>query len=217
MGSRERRRSEGIRRGQRLSELVSRAAWTGRTDLGLARRAVAAALGISASKLQRWEHDQPPRPTLPDAAEWLSVLGLDLVVTVHPGGSPLRDSAHARLVSRFLVLVPARIPRRLEAPIPSVRDQRAWDVLLTFGQTRVGVAAETRLRDWQALLRREQLKARDASVDHLLLVLMDTHANRRAVREAGPALLAELPLEGRAIRAALRLGRAPGASGLLFL
>ena len=53
-----------------------------------------------------------------------------------------------------------RIPRQLEAPIPQARDPRAWDVLLTFGKARVGVAAETRLRDWQALLRREQMKAR---------------------------------------------------------
>ena len=89
--------------------------------------------------------------------------------------------------------------------------------MLEFGATRVGVAIETRLRDWQALLRREHLKARDGQVDRILLVLLDSHANRRAVREAGEALRAELPLDGRALRRALREGRDPGAGGLLFL
>jgi uncharacterized protein YcaQ len=114
-------------------------------------------------------------------------------------------------------LVNPRIPRQLEAPIPQARDMRAWDVLLRLGKARVGVAAETRLRDWQALLRREQAKARDSSVDRILLVLANTHANRRAVREAGDALGTQLRLDGRTLRRALANGRDPGASGLLFL
>jgi hypothetical protein len=90
-------------------------------------------------------------------------------------------------------------------------------VLLDFGTARAGVAVETRLRDWQALLRREQAKARDSNVGLIILVLADTHANRRAVREAGEALRSELPLDGRGLRRALREGRNPRASGVLFL
>jgi transcriptional regulator with XRE-family HTH domain len=186
-------------------------------NLGLTQRAVAAALGISPSKLARWEHNEPPHPTIPGAAEWLSVLSLDLVLKTYPGGAPLRDSPHVRLVNRFLELIPPVVPRRLEAPIPIPRDLRAWDVLLMLGSARVGVAVETRLHDWQELLRREQQKARDTPVDYLFLVLANTHSNRRAVKEAGAALRSELPQDGRAIRAALRLARDPGASGLLFL
>jgi len=206
-----------MQRGLRLGRGLRQAALEARLNLGLTQGSVAAALGISKSKLGRWENCQRPDPTLADAATWLTVLGLDLVLKMYPSGAPLRDVAHVRLVSRFLQIVPPAVPRRLEAPKPVPRDLRAWDVLLTLGRVRVGVAAETRIRDWQALLRREQLKARDTPVDRLLLVLSDTHATREAVDAAGVALRTELPLEGRAIRAALRLGRDPGANGLLLL
>jgi transcriptional regulator with XRE-family HTH domain len=217
MSSRQQLRTIGIQRGLRLSRELSRIGLDGRLNLGLTQRSVAAALGISPSKLARWEHDRPPHPTILDAAAWLNVLSLDLVLKTYPGSARLRDTAHVRLVSRFLAVVPASVPRRLEAPIPIARDLRAWDVLLTLGQSRVGVAVETRLRDWQELLRREQHKARDSGVHHLILVLANTHWNRRAVEEAGVALRTELPLDGRAIRSALRLRRDPGAGGLLFL
>jgi transcriptional regulator with XRE-family HTH domain len=217
MTSRQQLRTIGLQRGLRLSRELRRAGLDARLNLGLTQRAVAAALGISPSKLARWEHDQPPHPTILDAAAWLNVLSLDLVLKFYPGSARLRDGPHVRLVNRFLELVPASVPRRLEAPIPIERDLRAWDVLLTLGTARVGVAAETRMRDWQELLRREQQKARDSRVNHLLLVLADTHWNRRAVEEAGAALRTELPLDGRAIHAALRLGRDPGGGGLLFV
>ncbi len=217
MSSRERSHAAGIRRGIRLSAELSRAGLDGRLNLGLPRRVVARELRISPSKLQRWEHGQPPLPDVRRAAEWMSVLGLQLAVNVFPGGAPLRDEAHVRLIERFIALVSARVPRQFEAPIPQDRDQRAWDVLLVLGSSRVGVAAETRLRDAQALLRREQLKARDGRVDHLLFVLADTRANRVAEREARNILRSALPLDGRAIIPALRLGRDPRGSGLIFV
>jgi hypothetical protein len=120
-------------------------------------------------------------------------------------------------VRRFLALLPSSVWRQLEAAIPAAGDLRAWDVLLRLDPVLVGVAVETRLRDVQELLRREQQKLRDSGAQRLLLVLLDSSANRRAVREAGPALRNELPLDGRAIRRALREGRDPGASGILFL
>jgi hypothetical protein len=122
-----------------------------------------------------------------------------------------------RLVRRFLALLPPFVWRQLEAPIPAAGDLRAWDVLLRLESVLVGVAVETRLRDVQELLRREQQKLRDSGAQRLILVLLDTAANRRAVREAGPALRNELPLDGRAILRALREGRDPGAGGILFL
>jgi transcriptional regulator with XRE-family HTH domain len=217
MTSRQRLRNLGLQRGMRLSRELRQAGLDARLNLGLTQSSVASILGMSRSKLARWERNEQPDPTIPDAAAWLGVLGVDLVLKTYPGGAPLRDSAHARLVNRFLELIPPTVARQLEAPIPIPRDLRAWDVLLTLDAARVGVTAETRLRDWQELLRRERRKARDTPVDHILLVLADTHSNRRAVEDAGAMLRTELPLDGRAIRPALRRGQDPGGSGLLFL
>jgi hypothetical protein len=109
------------------------------------------------------------------------------------------------------------VARRLEAPIRLPGDQRAWDVLLMVGGKRIGVAAETRLRDVQALLRREQAKARDDGVDLLLLVVSRSHANRLALREARDVLAADLPMGTRAAMWALSHGRAPPAGGIVVI
>lgn len=217
MPTRERLIDLGARRGDRLIREFGADLRTARHAAGLSQAQLAEAVGTSRTQVGRWEAAEPPLVDLREAARLMRVLGLDLVLSTYPAGTPLRDAAHIALLRRFLALLHPSIHRRLEAPIPHPRDQRAWDVLLDFGPAQVGVAAETRLRDWQALLRREQLKARDGHVDRLLLVLLDSHANRRAVREAGEALRSELPLDGRAIRRALREGRDPGAGGLLFL
>ncbi|MEX0710676.1 MAG: helix-turn-helix transcriptional regulator [Chloroflexota bacterium] len=217
MPTKERLVDLGTRRGDRLVREFGADLRTARQAAGLSQAHVATAIGTSRTQVGRWEAGEPPLIDLREAARLWRVLGRDLVVNTYPAGTPLRDAGHALLLQRLLALLHPRIRRRLEAPIPLPRDQRAWDVLLEFGTSRVGVAAETRLRDWQALLRREQLKARDSQVDWILLVLLDSHANRQAVREAGAALRSELPLDGRAIRRALRDGRDPGAGGYLFL
>jgi transcriptional regulator with XRE-family HTH domain len=217
MGSRDQLMAVARRRAVRVTREFGEAVLTQRLARGLSRRAVVAGLSISQSKLARWELGQPPYPDLFEAAMVARVVGLDLVLKLFPGGSALRDAGHVRLVRRFLALLPSFVWRQLEAPIPAAGDLRAWDVLLRLESVLVGVAVETRLRDVQELLRREQQKLRDSGAQRLILVLLDTAANRRAVREAGPALRNELPLDGRAILRALREGRDPGAGGILFL
>jgi transcriptional regulator with XRE-family HTH domain len=188
-----------------------------RLALGLSRRSLVDGLPISQSKLARWELGQPPYPDLYEAVVVARLLGQDLVARLYPAGDALRDAAHLRVEHRFLAILPARVPRQLEAVIPGAGDLRAWDILLALGTVRVGVAVETRLRDVQALLRREQAKMRDSGVERLLLVLLNSFTNHRAVREAGAALRLALPLDGRTILPALREGRDPGAGGILFL
>jgi transcriptional regulator with XRE-family HTH domain len=217
MPARERIQVIGARRGARLADELARMGWEARLSLGLSRAAIAAAMHVSASKLARWEHARHPLPDVREAARWMRTVGLDLTLACYPAAGPLRDVAHTRLISRLLAILPAGLPHWLEAPMPIAHDQRAWDVLIAIGGARVGVVAETRMRDWQALLRREQAKARDSQVDHLLLVLASTRANRRAVHDAGAALRTVLPLDGRTVRAALRGRRDPGAGGLLFI
>jgi transcriptional regulator with XRE-family HTH domain len=184
---------------------------------GLSRKSLVEGLAISQSKLARWELGQPPYADLYEAVLVARLLGQDLVPRLYPAGDALRDAAHLRVERRFLALVGSNVPRQLEAVIPGPGDLRAWDILLTLGSVRLGVAVETRLRDVQALLRREQAKMRDSGVHRLLLVLLNSSTNRRAVREAGPVLWEALPLDGRTILPALRQGRDPGAGGILFL
>lgn len=217
MGSHERLVSAARRRSERVTREFGDGLREMRLARGLSLRAVAAGLPLSESKLGRWERGQPPHPSLAEAALVARVLGQDLVLKLYPVGGGLRDEAHLRLLNRFVALLPQVVPRRLEAPVDRSGDLRAWDVLVRLGPALVGVAAETRLRDVQELLRRERGKVRDSGATRLLLVLLDSAHNRRVVKQAGPILRAELPLDGRKVRAALRLGRDPGGDGLLFL
>jgi transcriptional regulator with XRE-family HTH domain len=217
MPGRDRLLSIGTRRGVRLVNELSEGLRELRIGLGLSRRELASSLGISESKLGRWERGMRPYPDLWDAARLIRLLGHDLVINWFPAGGALRDAGHAGLISAFLALVPISVRRWLEMPIPGMGDLRAWDVVLELDARRIGVAAETRLRDWQALLRREAQKARDSGIERIFLVLLDSHANRRAVRDAGESLHSALPLDGRTILPALRAGRDPGANGLLFV
>jgi transcriptional regulator with XRE-family HTH domain len=184
---------------------------------GLSRRSLVEHLPISQSKLARWELGHAPHPDLYEAVLVARLLGQDLVARLYPAGDALRDSAHLAVERRFLTLLPAQVPRQLEAVIPGPGDLRAWDVLIMLPSVRIGVAVETRLRDVQALVRREQTKMRDSGVQRLLLVLLNSSTNRRAVREAGLLLRSALPLDGRTILPALREGRDPGGDGILFI
>jgi len=199
-----------------LTRQVALEARNARLGLGLRQVNVARALDVSRARVSRWELGQSA-PSLRDAARWLRIVGLELSVRTYPADNALRDIAHAALIARFLHRLGPNMPYQLEAAVRRVGDRRAWDVRLRIGSTTVGVAAETRLRDWQALLRRERGKCRDDRVDRLLLVLADTHANRNAVRAAGVTLRAELPYDGRSIWPALRENRDLGADGYLFV
>ncbi|MFL5679818.1 MAG: hypothetical protein ACJ77B_04390 [Chloroflexota bacterium] len=95
-------------------------------------------------------------------------------------------------------------------------DLRAWDATLSSGPRTAGVEVETRVRDMQALDRRLQLKCRDAGIEVVILVLSDTHWNRRVIREHARAL-GNYPLRTRDIVAALRTGSVPDASGIAVL
>lgn len=207
----------GRRRGERLIRDLGDELRAARLLAGLSQRAVAHAARISQATVSRAERGRRPFPDLIIHATMARVVGLDLSVRCFPAAGALRDEAHVRLIVRFLSQLPATVMRRLEAPIRLPGDQRAWDVLLVVGGKRIGVAAETRLRDLQALLRREQGKARDDGVDLLLLVVSNTRANRRALEEARDILAAELPLQTREVMTALRRGEAPAASGVVIV
>ena len=81
----------------------------------------------------------------------------------------------------------------------------------------IGVDAETRLRDIQALQRRTELKWRDSGVDKVVLVVAATKHNRAVLREHRLALASTLPLDTGAIMASLGAGEPPRANGIAIL
>ena len=70
--------------------------------------------------------------------------------------------------------------------------------------------AETRIRDAQALLRRETIKRRDSGAPRLVLLVADTRSNHLALRDAGDAFAAEFPVDSRSAIEALADGARPG-------
>lgn len=78
----------------------------------------------------------------------------------------------------------------LRAPSMTSRERprdRALDGFTRLRGRSVGVEAETRITDVQAIARKVQLKKRDTRLDMLILLVSDTRANRgaRAVRLQG--------------------------------
>jgi hypothetical protein len=88
--------------------------------------------------------------------------------------------------------------------------------MVRLGSTRIGIEAETRIRDGQALLRKLALKRRDGGVDRLVLVVSDTRNNRDAVRLLEAELRAAFPLHGRVGMARLTAGKDPGGDFLIL-
>jgi hypothetical protein len=109
-----------------------------------------------------------------------------------------------------------------ERPLPGAGDLRAWDEWLDrwpAGSDPRGMPAEieTRVADYQALMRRLTTKLRDGDADILLLVVADTPGNRRALAQAGDRVLTDFPLASRDAWAALAAGERPSGSALLFV
>ncbi len=146
-----------------------------------------------------------------------SVLGLDLSLKLYPGGAPLRDQGQTHLIDRFRPYVGKPLALRSEVPVPIAGDQRAWDLHVIGAPKLVGVEAETRIVDSQALQRRIALKARDSGIEQVILLVSDTRANRAAIRAAEASFREMFPVPARDALRALREGRDPGGWSLILL
>jgi transcriptional regulator with XRE-family HTH domain len=215
MPTRERLMTIGTARGRRLLGELAGELRHARLAAGLTQEAVGSAVRLSKATISRIERGRVPIDIL-TAAQVARVLGLDLSVRCFPAAGQLRDAAHVALVRRLLAVAAPSLVVKLEVPIRPA-DLRAWDVVLSHGRQRVAVAAETRLRDLQALLRREQQKCIHSGIDTLLLVVADTKHNRDALRESRAVLERELPWSSRRILSAIRAGRLPERAGVAVL
>jgi len=216
MPIKERARDRGQRQARSALSGLSSELREARLAAGLSQAHVAWAAGLTQSRVSRTERGQRLPPRLDELAQHCAALGLRLSLRAYPEGLPVRDAAQLHLLARFRSRLGPGLGWMSEVPIAGHGDLRAWDALLRASET-IGVDAETRLRDIQALQRRTELKWRDSGVDKVVLVVAATKHNRAVLREHRLALASTLPLDTGAIMASLGAGEPPRANGIAIL
>ena len=146
-----------------------------------------------------------------------AVVGLRYSGRFFVGAVRLRDASQLEMINGYRSLAAGwGWNCRIEDPVPITGDLRAFDLMLRAAGLRVAHEFISRLHDAQAQVRPILRKQRDSGIESLVLVLKDNAANRRAVGEAGAALLDLFPLGSRAVLDALRSGLEPGGNGIVF-
>lgn len=190
---------------------------TARIAAGLSQATLARHLGISQAELSRILREQRDM-TVIRLAELASLLGLRPSLRLNPFGEPLRDAGQLKLIARFRSVLALVWHVLAEAPFPTLGDLRSWDLLIRLGTTfRVGVEAETRIRDVQDLVRRIRQRELHGGVDVIVVLLSDTADNRRNVDQLRTALGERYTTSPRDLLAALRQGTPPSGSGVILL
>jgi transcriptional regulator with XRE-family HTH domain len=185
---------------------------------GLRQADIARALRRSASAIGRVERNTARRVAIEDLAAHAAAVGLRLSTHLYPGSGRLRDGRQLQMINRYReIIAQGGWAIALEVPVGAPTDLRAFDLVLSRHAVRVAHEFLSRVRDVQAQIRPLLRKQRDSGIQRLVLVVGGTHANRRAVAEAGPALQEAFPRATRTVLAALRSGRDPGGNGLVFL
>jgi transcriptional regulator with XRE-family HTH domain len=218
MATRESRRQRGRRQGEAIVQSVTTELRTTRVGLGLSQQTMSKKLGCSQSEYSRFELARSPSSrSLVRLSEAAAILGLELSVGVHPAGPPIRDKGHQALITRFRKLLSSKILVRAEVPLPGPGDPRVWDLVLQMDDWLIGVEAETRIRDLQALVRRIRDRERDGGVDEIIILLSDSAVNRRLVAELREALGEPYATSTRGLLKTLRTGSGSPVSGVLLI
>jgi transcriptional regulator with XRE-family HTH domain len=217
MPPKERAFDRGSRRGRGLVLELAKELRIARIGHGLSQETVGDAVGLSGSEVGRIERGQVVSVSLLNLARLLSVVGLDLTARAYPTGTTLRDKAQVALLRRLQAELAANLKWRTEVPVGPSGDLRAWDAVIGDGPDRIGVEAETRLIDLQAVERRLALRCRDSAIQHAILLLADTRTNRAAAQSFEPSIRGSFPIGGREALADLRAGRTPAGSALILL
>lgn len=187
-----------------------------RVEHNLGTRESSREVGISPSQFSRVERGLAPEVPLGTLAAMAAAVGLEPSLRMFPSGRPVRDRAHVQLLADFRALISPSLRWGTEVPLPIRGDARAWDALIGGDGFRVGVEAETRLRDVQAIQRRVGLKKRDSEVERVVLVLRNTRWNRETVRSAAATLTGTFPVAGHVALAMLAAGRDPGGDAIVL-
>ncbi|HET7677301.1 MAG TPA: helix-turn-helix transcriptional regulator [Candidatus Limnocylindrales bacterium] len=216
MAGRERSLDRAARRAERTLIDVGEELRQARLAAGLSQARIGAAVGVSHAHVGRVERGRAPGVPVVQLARLLAAVGLDLSVKTYPAGPPLRDVAHQALLERLRVRLRPGLHWRTEVPV-APGDQRALDALITAPGLRIGVEAEMRLRDLQAVTRRVALKRQDAGLDRMILLVAATRSNRLSLRGYEAALRADYSVSARRALQALAEGRDPGGSAIIVL
>lgn len=187
-----------------------------RLRAGLTARAVGAAVGVSYMTILRNESATMPGPRPMLLARHAAAVGLRARIRLYPGDGAVRDAGQVALIRRFRERVGNAGRWAFEVPIPLPGDQRALDAVLTVARGRIGLEFYVRLADCQAQLRAAHLKQRDAELDRMVIVVKATRANRRALREAAPAIADAFPGSSRRLLAILAAGELPPSNGVIL-
>ena len=223
MPAKERAVDRGTRTVQRDLVTLGSDLRAARLAAGLTLGEVGRAAGLSGSQVGRIERCRHDAVTAIQLGRIGAVVGLDVRVRAYPGPDPIRDAGQTALLSRFRARLHPDLTFRLEVPLPIANDLRAWDSViggLRSSDDRDSIMpaeAETRIYDIQAQFRRIERKARDAGIEHIVVVISDTPTNRAAIETAGAALADRFPVSARRALAALGRGDHPGGSALIFL
>ena len=217
-------RERPIDRGRRLAAAdrlrIGHELRVARRVLGRSIDEVAAAARCSASQVGRVERGVHRAASVEQLVIIGAVVGLDVRVRAYPGPDPLLDAGQRALLARFRARLPPDVGFRTEVPLPIAGDQRAWDAMidrLRGLSSILPVEAESRLVDEQMQVRRIALKLRDSGLDHVLVVVADTRANRSALASAPSTLLADFPISQRRAMRSLANGEHPGGSAIVVL
>lgn len=216
MPTRERARDRGQRNAAREWIRIGTELRDERLAAGLSQSHVAAVAGLTQSRVSRTERGQRLPPRLDELARHCSAVGLRLSVKAYPEGLPVRDAAQLHLLERFRSRLGPGLGWKTEVLVGEYPDQRAWDALV-MGEDTLGVDAETRLYDIQAVQRKVESKWRDSGVVRVVLLVASTHHNRRVLREYRAALSSTFPLDTGAVMETLRSGSIPPANGIVVL
>jgi transcriptional regulator with XRE-family HTH domain len=214
---RRRRRDLAIDRGRQVAARSGAEIRMAREGAGVSLRDAAVAVGLGYRTFARIERAELRAVTVEQLCLACAAVGLEFNGRPYPWGDPIRDAAHVRLLGRLRACLPEGSPWRLELPVAIPGDMRAVDAVTRLRGTLIGIEAETRIRDVQALVRRALLKKRDAGLDVLVLLVADTRANRRVLELHREDLRADFPLDAREILRVLRHGEPPSAGGIVVL
>lgn len=217
MATRQRLFDRGTEHSRELTVRIGRELRDARRGCGLSLAEIGRAVRLSEGQVSRIERGLVGRVTVEDLARLHVVLGLDLSMRSYPGGRPIRDTAHVRLLSEFHARLHRSIGWSVEVPLPDHGDLRAWDAMIRGSAFRFGVEAETAPRDAQALTRRILAKARDSEVDGVILLVRATLQTRRFLAETRDWLSGSFPVDGKRALELLAAGASPGGNAVVVL